>query len=110
MYTGKVQFICTISCFVTILLPTYLGNPLERHQDRLFITASAVNALYNIWTVKGKFIDNTPEKVKAAIKLGAEWIYKNALTNVYQPYNAVGGFLGLVVCELFHKWQYVNYV
>jgi len=101
--------VCTISFFVTNLLATYLGDPLERHQDRLFITATAVNALYNTWTVKGKFIDNTPERVKAAVKLGAEWVYKNALTDVYQPYNAVAGFSGevvsgivsqVVVCEL----------
>jgi len=61
------------------------------------VTATSVNTLVNTWTEKGKFIDSTPENVKSAVKLGALWVYKYAMSDVYESFNCIGGYSGLLV-------------
>eukprot|EP00386_Alphamonas_edax_P001715 GDKI01005145.1.p1 GENE.GDKI01005145.1~~GDKI01005145.1.p1 ORF type:complete len:730 (-),score=208.05 GDKI01005145.1:132-2321(-) len=56
------------------------GQPNEKHQDRLFSTAQAMNVLLNVWGVwdkqKGSFrmLEATPKHVLRALEQSARWL------------------------------------
>ncbi|GFN84641.1 hypothetical protein PoB_001114700 [Plakobranchus ocellatus] len=73
---------------------TLEGKPLKRGEDRIFTTAMAVNALVYTWTEfnqttkKSSWKADIPEPVRWVVEGSVQWLYKNAVSGRYKPWNA----------------------
>ncbi|RUS78409.1 hypothetical protein EGW08_013823, partial [Elysia chlorotica] len=80
------------------------GQPIERHEDRIFTTAMGANALLYTWTIyddhTGKMLalrnqrlplflfSDTPAEVQSLITGTINWLSEYTLSGQYKPWNA----------------------